>query len=95
MGIRFPDLQVLFPRASEPGRVQAVQGSGNPALVHAQAEEIVRERQRRAAAISEARDTGEAVLRSRRDERRRGRDRRAGTGGSPGGELGRHIDIKA
>lgn len=94
MSIRFPDLQILFPRVTEVGRVQPGPSEQAHLNLHAQGVQIEQERERR-------RTTLESLSKSEREwirrERRSGREGRSDLSEKKEGDgrKGRHIDIEA
>lgn len=98
MSIRFPDLQVLYPRAQQiAGKLQ--QAQHQPAVEQAAlaaqgaAEAVRRNQQVRRAPVSE-----EARLEREGRQRHRGRQQALATTGKPRGtfvgETGQHLDIQ-
>lgn len=99
MSIRFPDLQVLVPRSSEPRAFGATE-QNHAALLHQQGMAIAQEREKRNRSVAEAERSEGAEIRDRPRKRgRRGRDSNDPSGrrrgGAPNGEAGQRIDIQA
>lgn len=94
MSIRFPDLQILFPRVTELPRVQPGPSEQAHVNLHAQGAQIERERDRRRTATESLAESERSWIRR---ERRSGKE---GRGDLPekegdGSRKGRHIDIEA
>lgn len=90
MSIRFPDFGVLFHRsADQKAPEQRVGVYPTPELLHAQAEKIKQENERRRTTVERGRGTDRTILSRRREREREGARR-----GAPRGK-GQHIDIEA
>ena len=96
MSIRFPDFQILFPRATEIPKVQPGASEQAHVSLHAQAAQIEQERERKRTTLDKLPESERSWIRR---ERRpgggsgRGAPSKKAEGDSQG--KGRHIDIEA
>lgn len=93
MPIRFPDLQILFPRVTEVPRVQPGPSQQAHLHLHAQGAQIEQERERRRTALEHPSETEKGWIRRERRSGGQGRDEPPKKG-SDGARKGRHIDIE-